>query len=709
MWMRGMKSHWVTCSWIVTLLMVVAPVFAGPYEDEEALFGLYGDEEFISIATGSRQPIAKAPAVATVRTAQDIQNMGATDLDEVLETIPGLHVSRDPFGYQPAYIFRGIYSKFNPQVLVLINGVPLTNLFHGDRGLIWGGMPVNAIARVEVIRGPGSALYGADAFAGVINIFPKTFDDLEGVQLGGRVGSYNLLDLWYLGRGTLGDGKLALIVEGHKTSGQDEVIESDAQSNLDELMGTDASLAPDSVNLSRENLDVRLEYSIGRWKARAGLQRRSNFGNGVGIAEALDPENRYLSERRNVDFSYFNDSLAESWEFSAQLSYLDTSQEVEENLIIFPPGSNLGFGEFPQGVIGNPEVYERHSRIDISSSYRGFKWHSIRMGAGYYYGDLYRVEETKNFGVDPDTGLPLAAGSDLVDVSDTSYVFLKEGKRRNRYVFLQDIWDLAADWELTAGLRWDDYSDFGDTVNPRLALVWSTTRNLTTKLLYGKAFRSPSFTQTRAVNNPSVLGNPNLDPETIESLEVAFDYRFSERLKIGLNVFTYKWGDIIEFIPDENSSTSTASNDGTQIGKGFEFEADWKLRNELRVTASYSLQKSYDQDTHDATSQSPERRLFVALQYDGLGNWQGNTQFNWVMDRNRDQRDARSDIDDYSTVDVTVRRKRNGDPWALSLSVKNIFNADAREPSPWSDPVASVPNDLPLEGRRYLGEVEYLF
>ena len=179
MWMRGMKSHWVTCSWIVTLLMVVAPVFAGPYEDEEALFGLYGDEEFISIATGSRQPIAKAPAVATVRTAQDIQNMGATDLDEVLETIPGLHVSRDPFGYQPAYIFRGIYSKFNPQVLVLINGVPLTNLFHGDRGLIWGGMPVNAIARVEVIRGPGSALYGADAFAGVINIVTKNFDDLE--------------------------------------------------------------------------------------------------------------------------------------------------------------------------------------------------------------------------------------------------------------------------------------------------------------------------------------------------------------------------------------------------------------------------------------------------------------------------------------------------------------------------------------------------
>ena len=63
-------------------------------------------------------------------------------------------------------VFRGVHTGFNPQVLMLINNIPITNLFHGDRNLVWGGMPVEAISRIEIIRGPGSALYGADAFAG---------------------------------------------------------------------------------------------------------------------------------------------------------------------------------------------------------------------------------------------------------------------------------------------------------------------------------------------------------------------------------------------------------------------------------------------------------------------------------------------------------------------------------------------------------------
>jgi outer membrane receptor for ferrienterochelin and colicin len=165
-------------------------------EEEKALLQIYGDEEMISIATGSRRPIAKAPAVATVITAEDIKAMGATDLDEVLETVPGLHVARSPLGYNPIYIFRGIFSDFNAQVLVLINSIPITNLFHGDRNQVWGGMPVEAIARIEVIRGPGSALYGANAFAGVINIITKTKQDIEGTEVGFRPGSFDTWDTW---------------------------------------------------------------------------------------------------------------------------------------------------------------------------------------------------------------------------------------------------------------------------------------------------------------------------------------------------------------------------------------------------------------------------------------------------------------------------------------------------------------------------------
>ncbi|TAL02902.1 MAG: Plug domain-containing protein, partial [Porticoccaceae bacterium] len=98
---------------------------------EEELTELYGSEEFVRIATGVAQPVSKAPAVASVITADDIKKMGATDIDEALETVPGLHVARSDVGYNPQYIFRGIAGDLNPQVLMLINGIPITNLFHG--------------------------------------------------------------------------------------------------------------------------------------------------------------------------------------------------------------------------------------------------------------------------------------------------------------------------------------------------------------------------------------------------------------------------------------------------------------------------------------------------------------------------------------------------------------------------------------------------
>lgn len=87
---------------------------------EEELTELYGSEEFVRIATGVAQPVSKAPAVATVITADDIKT-GATDIDEALETVPGLHVARSALGYNPVYTFRGMFSDVNPQVLMLIN------------------------------------------------------------------------------------------------------------------------------------------------------------------------------------------------------------------------------------------------------------------------------------------------------------------------------------------------------------------------------------------------------------------------------------------------------------------------------------------------------------------------------------------------------------------------------------------------------------
>ena len=518
------------------IYVLVISYSSADYEEEEALIELYGDEEIISIATGSAQPISKAPAVATVITADEIKEMGATDLDEVLETVPGLHVSRRAAGYTPIYTFRGVFATENPQVLMLVNGISINNLFVGDRNQVWDGYPVESISRIEVIRGPGSAVYGADAFSGVINIITKQANEIDGFEFGSRVGSFDRQDAWALYGGNLSGFDVAFTAEFHDTDGHDEDIDVDAAT----IQGT--SLAPDSVNTGTENFDVRLDISRGNWQFRTGLQRRRNFETGAGVAEALDPNGEFESDRWNADVTYHNPTFTDSWDLKAQVSYFDTSQEVSEDIILFPSGSFLPgpIGPFPNGVIGNPEVWERHWRYSLTGLFSGFNNHSIRTGIGYTHQDIYKVEEEKNFGLDGN-GVPIPLGNPPVDVSDTPAVFLPEKHRNNAFVFIQDVWQLSNDWELTAGLRYDDYNDFGDTWNPRLALVWAARHDLTAKLLYGEAFRAPSMAEFRNQNNPVAIGNSELDPEEMETLELAFDYRPKDNLKLGLNLFRYVW------------------------------------------------------------------------------------------------------------------------------------------------------------------------
>ncbi len=670
------------------------------YDEEEALIELYGDEEVISIATGSAQPISRAPAVATVITAKDIKQMGATDIDDALETVPGLHVSRTARGYLPIYTFRGVYDQNNPQVLMLVNGISINNLYVGNRGEVWGGFPVESISRIEVIRGPGSAVYGADAFAGVINVITKDGSEIDGVEVGSRLGSFDTRDVWALYGGEVGGFDVALSAEFRDTDGHDEDVDADVAT------AQGSSLAPGSVNTATENFDTRLTISKNNWKFRTGLQRRENFETGAGVAEALDPSGELKSSRWNADLTYHNPTFTDAWDVSAQVSYLNTSQEVSDDLILFPPGSSLfipGVGlspPFADGVIGNPEVWERHLRYNLTGIFTGFDSHTIRSGIGYTHQEIYKVEEENNFS-------PIGFGT-LTDVSDTPFVFLPEKHRNNSFAFVQDVWQLSNDWELTAGMRYDDYNDFGDTWNPRLALVWAARHDLTAKLLYGEAFRAPSFAEFRNQNNPVANGNTDLDPEEIETIELAFDYRPKNNLKLGLNLFKYEWDDIIRFTPDSATSL-TAQNIGEQEGYGLEFEADWTINRDLSFTGNYAYQESEDKDLNEDSGNAPQHQFYVRVNWEFIPDWHVTPQWNFVMDRARVDGDARSDIDDYDIFDVTLRTKAFSNRWELALSARNLFNKRAFESSQNGLAGAAIPGDLPLARRSAWGELRFIY
>jgi outer membrane receptor for ferrienterochelin and colicins len=672
--------------------------------EEEELALAYGDKPSISIATGSQQPIARAPAVATVITARDIEAMDATDLDQVLESVPGLHVSVSSLGSNPIYSFRGIHTGYNPQVLMLTNGIPITSVFVGNRSLAWGGMPLENVARIEVIRGPGSALYGADAFSGVINVITKTAADIKGTEYGIRIGSFNSRDAWIQHGSNLGPLEAAFYLRAGKTNGQHGVIQQDSQSFLDKnpsplpLSNPPASLAPGSVNAARNALDARADLSYDQWRFRAAYQQRE-VGIGTGLAESLDPNGRIPESRLYLDLAYQNANWAPNWDLSAVAGYYDIKESPGDPAYTLFPAGAFG-GAFPNGVIGNPAHSERHSHVSLSAFYTGFERHRVRLGTGFRVEDLYATTETKNYQLTAG-GIPIPLGS-IVDVSGTPDVYLTPHKRNLAYLFAQDEWTVTKDWTLTAGVRHDRYSDFGQTTNPRLALVWDAAYNLVVKAMHGRAFRAPSFAEQYNINNPVSIGNPALRPETIATSELAFSWQPSQGLQTNLSLFHYRMRDIIRFVPD--ATGATAQNSGGQTGRGLELDASWEATRNLRLTGSFSLQHSKDDATGQDAGLAPHRRLFVRADWRFAPLWQFGTTLNHVADRKRQPGDNRPQIADYSTLDLTLRREKVAGNWEVRATVLNLFNRDAREPSLLP---GNIPFDLPLPGRAFYVQLQH--
>lgn len=657
-----------------------------------------GQVRVTSLATGTETPLDKAAAVATVITEKDIKAMGATDLDQILETVPGVHVGRSDQAYFPKYNIRGITSQYNSQTLVLINGIPVTQLAFGNRGNAWAGMPVKSISRVEVIRGPGSAMHGADAFAGVINIVTKTAKDINGTKAGARVGNFNTQAGWLEHGGSYNGFDIGFTFEYETTDGWRENIQQDAQSGLDALFMTDASLAPGPVNTMRDMVESRLDIAYENSRLRVGYQGRSNVGTAPGIAQAIDPHGRFGSDRFNADYTHTLKDLTPDWGIESRISYYRGTLEVEDNILLFPAGA-FG-GAYPEGFIGNPEMKEENARFDFSSIYRGFNNHIVRLGTGAYWGDVFEVTESKNFYPD---GSPRPG---IEDVSDTAEVFLPEKDRTSYHFFAQDEWQLADNWQLTSGVRYDHYSDVGGTANPRLALVWATTDSITTKLLYGRAFRAPSIAELYITSNPNVLGNPKLDPETIDTYEFAFSQQISSQLRYSANIFYYQIEDYITFVSD-GPNTAQAQNIGERTGYGTELEADYKPLNNLRLLANYAYQHSEDSKTNADVGEAPNHQVYGRSEWQFITSWHFDAQVNWVGKQERVFGDIRAPVDDYTTVDLTLRKTEVWNSLALALSVRNAFDEAVYEAS--TGPSAQIPGDLPMAGRSIYGEVSYTF
>ena len=620
--------------------------------------------------------------------------MGATTLEEVLEIVPGIHVSRTE-GYIPKYQIRGISTKFNSQVLVLINGIPITSLIRGDRNARLGVLPLKMISRVEVIRGPGSALYGADAVAGVINVITKTADDIEGTEVGGRLGSFDSVGAWYLHGGKYGELSSSLMITYEQTAGHKERSSEDAQTGLDRAFGTSASLAPGPVNVSEKRLGLFLDVEKNRWRLRGSFHDLSDVGSGHGIGGALDPQGRFSFYRAIADVTYHNEEFGENWDLTSMASYHQGSQQNEGPFRIFPPGANLGSGVFQEGMRGSPEFWERQIRFENSAFYTGFKDHRARFGLGYFFGEIYKVQESRNFDAN---NAPLPT---YTNVSDTNQSFLPERTRHSFFTYIQDEWQLSKSLEIISGIRYDHFSEFGGSVNPRLALIWNTTPDLTTKVLYGRAFRAPSLGELYSKNNPVNLGNSELRPETIDVYELGWNLKVTKNILTGLNFFHYRTDDLIALVKDESGISATAQNHGSQKGDGFEFESKLKLTESFSLNGNYAYVRAIDERTGDPAGEYPSHQAYLAGTWLLKNNWTWHNQVTWIGERKRVPGDNRSSLEGHTTLDTTLRKRGIYKKYDVAISIRNLFDTDIREPSPGPGPlstIASIPNDLPQAG-----------
>ncbi len=673
----------------------------------------------VSIATGTAQPIFQSASVTSVVTAQQIKAMGATELHEILETIPGLHVSIQANTYDYIYTMRGIRNSTNSQVLVLLDGNRFSVPFQG-RAVTGLKLPIENIQKIEVIRGPGSALYGADAFAGVINIITKKAKDIDGTLLGGRVGNWNSQSIWTQHGGHWAGWDVATSVQYQHSSGDDKrIITKDSQSFIDAQLGTNASHAPDAMQTQFES-----------WNAHLNLQRKhwdigfwaSNGESGVhaGAAAALDLYGKADTQQYLGSIKFSSEDWFDNWEFLAHVNYLFTDFQTNQ-LQLFPNDSLIPIGDdgnisfnspsgltfFTHGVNDKIGRTQQTPTIELSSIYRGFQNHRLRFQAGYRY-EKIKTRESKNIGLVPLLGgpPPEIVGNEMMDVTNTQLVYLPNSSRSIWSLATQDEWQIAKNLQLTTGFRFDHYSDFGATFNPRVALVWDINKKFTSKLLYGRAFRAPSFTELGIKNNPVLRGNPNLKPEIINTIELAFDYRPFQSLRTALNLYYYSIKDLIEAESElpSGSVNILAQNNGHQKGYGLEFEWNWQLHEQFIINGNYAWQNAHHNAENHSVPGVPQQQLYIASQWDFLPKWSFQSQIKWIGKRTNEPGDTRKNLKDYEMIDLTLRGKKLLGHLNLTASVRNLFNKHAREPS-----IPVLIDQIPTSGRSFYFEASIDF
>ena len=650
-----------------------------------------GGSDLITSPTGEMRKISTLPVIASVITKQDIIKYGYTSLAEILNTVPGLFMGTAPLAHEPVYSVRGFIS--NGGVLFLIDGLPLNELIFGDNDISIGRIPIASIERVEVTRGPGSNLFGGEAFTSVINIVTST--NIQSNKVSISKGSFNTKHAAIQLTRELNRGSaFSLSADIFETDGYESSISADFQTQIDDFLNTSASLAPGHANLHRKEASTLATYTSGKNKLTFRTFHWRDKELGLGVAGAIDPVGTINLDGIETGYNKIvpltnGDSVNLKAKYTFINHHLDSLQ-------LLPPGTISGL--FPDGVLLDINHDQQALFAQLSREYNGIENHQIEIGIGFEYNLATLNSASGNYSINENTGLllPLAGGNTA---------FFSADDRRDResiFIYAEDEWALSDDLYLTFGARVDDYSDHETVYSPRLALVWAYDYDLTYKLIYGRGYRVPTFLETDVVGVPGIVRNPNLVPEKLDSIDLGFDYKHSQTFTLVGNAFYHRTQDQITQT-DSGFLGVFPENIGEQRGRGVEVELDWSVSRSSELSFFYAYQENRIFPSAEDAGYSPHNkyRIGYSTRYRGL-TFSANAIY--ISDRDRSPRDTKPPAKNFGFIDTNIIYEYS-DSLTLNLKILNLTDADNFDAAV----VASYPSDVQLPGRSLYFSLEALF
>ncbi len=592
-------------------------------------------------ASKHEQKTTEAPAAVSIVTRDDIQKYGHRTLGDVLNSVRGFFVT-----YDRAYSFIGVRGfnrpgDFGGRMLLLIDGHRLNDgIYDTAAGNTDFPLDIDLIERVEVIRGPGSSLYGNNAFFGVVNVITRKGRNLGGAELAGAYGTF---DTW-TGRVSYGQ---------RFTNGVEFVVSGSLYDSAgDDRLSYPEFVAEDLDGGWARNLFASLSYKD--FTLQGGFSRRQKdwptaaYGT---VPNSHDPRLASVDERAWADLT-FRHEFGDEWLVTAR-GYFDRYQFD---------------GDYPYDYDAEPETapdlnldlaVATSAGADLSVS-KTF-WDSHRLTAGGEWRHDFELLQ-QNWDVDPfEEYLDSNESSDLLGL------------------FLQDEWSIRKNLILNAGLRYDHYSVFGDTLNPRAGLIYSPWEPTAFKFVYGQAFRAPNAYELYYVSTGSIA-NPDLRPETIRSYELAWEQRFGPHWRASVSLF---WNDVDDLINqiavDVDGDPESLGDDlyqfantGSAVARGVEFEVESKLPWGLRGLASYTFADTEDENTGAQLENSPRHLGKLNL---SASLWREKVFASLELQATSERRTvAGSETDAYAIVNFTLFSRELLKGLELSASIYNLFD-----------------------------------